>query len=84
MRQHAHREAGAALEVSDWPGGVEPVWSLPEPESVRALRAEPVAGDGAVHLTEPELAQSEFVVNALVLLEEMGGWDTLWMGRLKE
>ena len=83
-RLRAHGEAGAALDVSDWPGGVEPVWSLLEPESVRALRAEPLAGNGAVPLaedfTEVELAQSAFVLNALVLLEEMGGGDTLWMG----
>ena len=32
-------EASAALEVSDWPGGVEPVWRLLEPESARALPA---------------------------------------------
>ena len=77
MRQRAHREAGAALDVSDWPGGVEPVWSLLEPESAGALRAEPLVGDGAVHLvedlTEAELAQSAFVLNGLVPLEEMGG-----------
>ena len=63
--------------MSDWPGGVEPVWSLLEPESAGALRAEPLVGDGAVHLvedlTEAELAQSAFVLNGLVPLEEMGG-----------
>ena len=36
--------AGAMLEMSDWPGGVEPVWTLLESESMEALRAEPFAG----------------------------------------
>ena len=84
MQQRAHGKAGSALDVSDWPGGVEPVWSLLELESVQALKAEPLAGDGAVHLaedlTEAESAQSAFVLNALVLLEEVGGGDALWMG----
>ena len=64
MRQRAHGEAGAALDVSDWPDGIGPVWSLLEPESAQALRAEPLAGEAAVHLaddlTEPELAGSAF------------------------
>ena len=83
-RRRAHGEAGTALEVSDWPGGVEPVWSLLEPESARALRDEPLAGEGAVYLaedlTEEELAQSAFLRNALVLLEEMDGGDVRWIG----
>ena len=83
-RGSVHGEAGAALDVADWPGGVEPVWSLLEPESVRALRVEPRAGDGAVDLaedlTEAELARSAFVRNALVLLEELDGGDLRWMG----
>ena len=36
--------AGAMLEMSDWPGGVEPVWTLLESESMEALRAEPSDG----------------------------------------
>ena len=84
LGQRAHGEPGAAFDVSDWPGGVEPVWSLLEPESARALRVEPLAGEGTVHLaddlTERELAESAFVRNALVLLGEMDGGETLWMG----
>ena len=72
------------VPLTNWPGEVEPVWSLLEPESAQALRAEPLAGEGAVHLaedlTEAELAQSAFVLNGLVLLGEMGGGDALWMG----
>ena len=83
-RRRAHGEAGMALEVSDWPGGVEPVWSLLEPESARALRDEPLAGEGAVYLaedlTEAELPQSAFLRNALALLEEMDGGDVRWIG----
>ena len=70
--------------MSDWPSGIEPVWRLLEPESARALRADPLGSEGVVHLadylTEGELARSAFVRNALVLLEETGGADTLWMG----
>ena len=84
LRQRVYRESGAALDVSDWPDGIGPVWSLLEAESAQALRAEPLAGEGAVHLaddlTEPELAGSAFVQNALALLEEAGGGNTLWMG----
>ena len=83
MRLHA-RGASGAVDVSDWPGGIEPVWRLLEPDSAEALRAGPLAEDGAVRLagdlTEGELARSAFVRNALVLLEETGGADTLWMG----
>ena len=84
LRQRVYGESGAAFDLTNWPGEVEPVWSLLEPESAQALRAEPLAGEGAVHLaedlTEAELAQSAFVLNGLVLLGEMGGGDALWMG----
>ena len=84
LGQRAHGDPGASFDVSDWPGGVEPVWSVLEAESARALRVEPLAEEGAVHLaddlTEGELAGSAFVRNALVLLGEMDDGETLWMG----
>ncbi len=74
----------ARLNVSDWPGGVEPVWTLLDAESAEALRFEPLADNGAVRLaddlSEEELAGSAFVRNALVLLGEAGGGDALWTG----
>ena len=80
----AEGKAVARLDVSDWPGGVEPVWTLLDAESVEALGADPLAEDGAVRLaedlSETELAGSAFVRNALVLLGEAGGQDTLWTG----
>ena len=83
-RERAGEEPGAALDVSDWPGGIEPVWKLLESESARALRVEPLAEGSAVHLaddlTEAELAESAVVRNALVLLGEMDGGETLWTG----
>ena len=65
--------AGAMLEMADWPGGVEPVWNLLEPESARALRAEPAADNPALRLTadlpDEAFAESAFVRNALIALE---------------
>ena len=67
------RDAGAMLEMSDWPGGVEPVWALLEPESARALRAEPAADNPtlrlAADLPDEAFAESAFVRNALIALE---------------
>ena len=74
----------ARLDISDWPGGVEPVWTLLDAKSAEALGADPLAEDSAVRLaddlSETELAGSAFVCNALVLLGEAGGGDTLWTG----
>ena len=65
--------AGAMLEMSDWPGGVEPVWNLLEPESARALRAEPAADNPglrlAADLPDEAFGESAFVRNALIALE---------------
>ena len=65
--------AGAMLEMSDWPGGVEPVWALLEPESARALREEPAADSAtlrlAANLPDEALGESAFVRNALIALE---------------
>ena len=49
-RQGRPGSAGAMLEMSDWPGGVEPVWTVLEPESMEALRAEPLADNRALRL----------------------------------
>lgn len=77
-------EAVGRLDVSDWPGGVEPVWTLLDAESAGALGAEPLADNGAVRLagdlSEEELAGSAFARNALVLLGEADRWDPLWTG----
>ena len=70
------RDAGAMLEMSDWPGGVEPVWTLLEPESARALRAEPAADNPALRLAadlpDEAFGESAFVRNALVAFEVIG------------
>ncbi len=66
-------DAGAMLEMSDWPGGVEPVWTLLEPESARALRAEPAADNPtlrlAADLPDDAFGESAFVRNAMIALE---------------
>ena len=70
------RDAGAMLEMSDWPGGVEPVWNLLEPESARALRAEPAADNPALRLAadlpDEAFGGSAFVRNTLIALELIG------------
>ena len=67
--------AGAMLEMSDWPGGVEPVWSLLEPDSMEALRAEPLADNPtlrlAADLPDEAFPESAFVANALIALQQI-------------
>ena len=82
---------GQALDVAAWPGGIEPVRNTLDPESMRALAVEPSAENRALRLAddlaEDELGQSAFVRNALILLEEIGGEDTVWAtndGRLNK
>ena len=62
--------AGAMLEMSDWPGGVEPIWSLLEPESARALGAEPGADNPTLRLAadlgDESFEELAFVRNALI------------------
>ena len=69
-------EAGAMLEMGDWPGGVEPVWTLLEPASIEALRAEPAADNAtlrlAADLPDEAFGESAFVRNALIALELIG------------
>ena len=69
------RDAGAMLEMSDWPGGIEPVWRLLEPESIEALRAEPLADNPALRLAaelpDEAFAESAFVSNALIALQRI-------------
>ena len=80
----ADGKAVARLDVSKWPGGVEPVWALLDAESVGTLGADPLEEGSAVRLADDlsgtELAGSAFVRNALVLLGEADGWGTLWTG----
>ena len=66
---------GAMLEMSDWPGGIEPVWTLLEPESMEALREEPSADNPtlrlAADLPDEAFAESAFVRNALIALQRI-------------
>ena len=77
--------------MSVWPGGLEPVRKLLDRESLLALGNEPSADNRALRLatdlTEAEVAGSAFLRNALVLLGEIGGEDTVWTtndGRLNK
>ena len=36
-RQHRDGDSGTRLDVSKWPGGVAPVWTMLDPESAQAL-----------------------------------------------
>ena len=69
--------------MSDWPGGLAPVWSLLDPQSAQALAREPSPENGALSFAsdveDEAFAQSVFVRNALVLLEEMDGKERMWM-----
>ena len=84
-------QSGQALDVSVWPGGLEPVRKLLDWESVLALGKVPSAENRALRLatdlTEAELAGPVFVRNALILLGEIGGGETVWTtndGRLNK
>ncbi len=67
-------------DLSEWPGGVDPVWRLLEPASVAALRAEPSAANRTLRLApdlqDEALGESAFVRNALIVLERIDrdGW----------
>ena len=83
VQWRTHGKAGETLEVSEWPGGLAPVWPLLEPQSEEALRSEPSPENGALSFAsdveDEALAQSVFVRNALVLLEEMDGKERMWI-----
>ena len=74
-RDNRPGSVGAMLEMSDWPGGVEPVWTLLEPEGMDALRAEPLAENPALRLVadlpDDAFAASAFVANALIALQQI-------------
>ena len=83
VRWRTHGKARETLDVSDWPGGLAPVWSLLEPQSAQALAREPSPENGALSFAtdveDEALANSVFVHNALVLLKEMNGKDRMWI-----
>ena len=78
VRSRTHGKAGETLDVSDWPGGLAPVWSLLEPQSAQALVREPSPENGASDVEDEALAPSVFVRNALVLLKDMDGKERTW------
>ena len=65
----------------NWLGGVEPAWTILEPERMDALRSEPPFEDGAIRLaidvTEDEIERSPMLQNALVLLRAAAEGDGL-------
>ena len=71
------------LEVSEWPDGVGPGWSLLDPASLHALGAESSTENRALrlagNLAEEEVAQSVFVRNALVVLEHAAVETFVWL-----
>ena len=64
-----------------WLGGVEPAWTILEPERIDALIGEPPFEDGAIRLaidlTDDEIALSPMLRNALVLLRAAAEADGL-------
>ena len=91
IRGRGHGASIQALDVSAWPGGLDPVRELLDRESMLALGEEPSEDNRALRLatdlTEAELASSAFVRNALILLGEIGGENAVWMtddGRLNK
>ena len=68
-------ETELRTDLSKWPGGVAPVWTLLEPEGVEALRAEPSAENRTLHLAanlpDEAVRGAAFVRNALSVLERI-------------
>ena len=72
------------FNLSRWPGGLQPVWTLLDGHSAEALRAQPSAGNSALRLAPDleaaALEDSVLVRNALILLEQAGSRnDVLWI-----
>ena len=69
--------------MSAWPGGIEPVRSMLDAESVRGLGAAPAAVNRALvlanDLSEEELRESAIVRNALILLDAVAGSAFVWL-----
>ncbi len=82
-RRWGRPQAGRGLEVSAWPGGIEPVRSMLDAESVRGLGAAPAAVNRALvlanDLSEEELRESAIVRNALILLDAVAGSAFVWL-----
>ena len=81
--ENAPGETRLATDLSKWPGGVDPAWTMLEPESVEALRAEPLPENRtlrfAAELADEELEHSAFVGNALAVLERTADEGWLWL-----
>ena len=73
------------FDLSRWAGGLEPVWTLLDPDSVQALSAEPSSNNRALRLApdldKEALGNSVLARNAGILLKEIAGGETLWMSR---
>ena len=72
------------LDLSRWPGGLQPVWTLLDAASAEALGAEPSPENGALRvaaeLDEAALGDSAMVRNARILLKgAAGGQNRLWI-----
>ena len=82
-RRRGRPEAGRELEVSAWPGGIEPVRSTLDAESVRALGTAPAAVSRALvlanDLSEEDLRESTMARNALILLNAVAGSAFVWL-----
>ena len=75
------RDPDMPLVYEKWLGGVEPAWTILEPERIDALIGEPPFEDGAIRLaidlTDDEIALSPMLRNALVLLRAAAEADGL-------
>ena len=71
------------LDLYRWPDGMEPVWTLLDPDSMQALSAEPSPDNRALRLApdldKDALGNSMLVRNARILLEEIAGGEPLWI-----
>ncbi len=71
------------LELSTWAGALEPVWTLLDLDSAKALSAEPSQDNAALRLApdigDEVLGNSILVRNAWILLKEIAAGETLWI-----